>query len=140
FDAVPGGTVYVRGSTRLRAQPVDDVAGGASALSSGTGLAVGDLEAGRSAVVEWKVRVSNAAPRGVRIDNQATLHATDVPDASSDNPNTPLIVGDATGVVVGGGASLVASKSGTPSPVAIGSKLRFDIHVESVGTEPANDI
>ncbi len=143
FDAIPGGMVYVANSTRLRGQPVADPAPSVSPLQAPSsagqpaGLAVGDLDAGRSAVVEMKVRVSPAAPRGVRIDNQAVLTASGAPDAVSDNPNTPLILGDPTPVIVGGGASLVAEKVGAPSPVVAGDALHFDIHIENVGTEPA---
>ena len=138
IDAIPGGTAYVPSSTRVRAAPVGDAA--ASAAPTIDGLAIGDIDAGRSAVVEFHVRVSPSAPRGLRIDNQAVLHAQDVADAVSDNPGTPLILGDATPVIVGGGPSLVVHKVALTTPATLGEPLHFLIHVENVGTEPALDI
>ncbi|HEY4220874.1 MAG TPA: hypothetical protein VGO62_06010, partial [Myxococcota bacterium] len=141
FDAIPGGTVYVPGSTQLRGAPIPDLGGaGAPKPPTESGLAIGDLDAGLSALVQMKVRVTPSAPRGVRIDNQAILRATGVPDSVSDNPATPLVVGDPTPVVVGGGASLIAQLVGAPSPVTRGQQLHYEIRVENVGTDPAGAI
>lgn len=137
LDPVPGGMVYVDGSTRLRGLPVPDIER-SSPLA--TGLAVGTVDPGRAVVVETQVRVLPSTPRGLRIDNQAILRATGAPDAATDNPLTPLVVGDPTPVLVGGGASLVAQKVGSPSPVRLGETLSFAIHVENVGTEAATGL
>jgi uncharacterized repeat protein (TIGR01451 family) len=136
-DPIPGGTIYLAGSTRVRGAPIADVEGRAPTQG---GLAVGDIEAGRAVVIEMKVRVAPSAPRGLRIDNQARLRANGVPDAVSDNPATPLILGDPTPVIVGGGASLIAHKVAGTSPAVRGERLRFDIFVENVGTEPSHEL
>src|SRR5690606_14455797 len=107
IDAVPAGTSYVPGSTTVAGAAVAD-AGGGSPLTNG--LALGTLGAGRSIVVTFKVRVDLAALRGLVINNQALLQASGMADAVTDNPLTPLIAGDATGVVVGGGPMLIVAK------------------------------
>ncbi|MBI1944390.1 MAG: DUF11 domain-containing protein [Deltaproteobacteria bacterium] len=137
LDAIPGGTVYLGGSTRVRGAPVGDAEGTSPLV---TGLALGDVDPGRAVVVELQVRVLPSAPRGLRIDNQATLRADGAPDAASDNPLTPLVIGDATSVIVGGGSSLVAQKLAAPSPVRVGETLDFVINVENTGTEPAREL
>ncbi|MCC7072306.1 MAG: DUF11 domain-containing protein, partial [Deltaproteobacteria bacterium] len=136
-DAVPGGTAYLPGTTRVRALPVADVGGGSPLIA---GLALGDLDPGRAVVVELQVRVLPTAPRGLRIDNQALLRAEGVPDPASDDPRTPLVVGDPTSVVVGGGSALVAQKLGAPSPVRVGDELSFVINIENTGSEPAREL
>jgi uncharacterized repeat protein (TIGR01451 family) len=136
-DPVPAGTVYVPGSTTVAGVPMGDVASG---LRFGTGDALGDVGAGRSVVVSFQVRVGLDVVRGMHVSNQAVLSADGVPDAVTDNPTTPLVLGDPTVVVVGGGPALVATKLGAPSPVGEGEVLRFDVAVENAGNDLAENV
>ncbi|MDP2345090.1 MAG: hypothetical protein Q8O67_29365 [Deltaproteobacteria bacterium] len=134
-DAIPAGMVYLQNSTTIAGAPVADTDGVPVAA-----LALGDVSSGRSVVVEFQTRVNLNAPRGVVLSNQAVLRADGVGDARTDDPRTPLVIGDATSVVVGGGPLLVASKIASPSTAQPGVPVTFAIHIENAGTEAANDI
>src|SRR5690606_20208440 len=136
LDPPPAGTVYLPGSATVAGVSVPD-GGGSSFLS---GLPIGDVDAGRSVVVTFRVRVDLHALRGFVISNQAVLRATGASDAMTDNPRTPLIPGDATVVVVGGGPTLLVSKRGAPSPAREGEPLRFEIAIENAGNDLAESL
>jgi uncharacterized repeat protein (TIGR01451 family) len=135
-DPPPAGTEYVEGSTAVAGVPVDDAAGASQLV---TGLALGEIEAGRSARLRFQVRVSLATPRGFRVENQARLEADGV-SFVTDNPLTPLVQGDPTVVVVGGGAALVAQKVGAPSPVSRDGLISWRVALENGGNDRAEEI
>ncbi len=136
IDPPPAGTVYLPGSATVAGVPVPD-AGGSPFVA---GLPIGDVDAGRSVVVTFQVRVDLHALRGFVIANQAVLRAGGASDAMTDNPRTPLIPGDATVVVVGGGPTLLVSKRGAPSPARAGGALRFEIAIENAGNDLAQSV
>jgi len=134
-DPPPPGTVALPGTITVAGVPVADPV---DALASG--LAIGDVGAGRSVVVTFDVRVDLSALRGFTIVNQAILRAEGVADAVTDNPRTPLVKGDPTTVTVGGGARLVVGKTANLSSVDVGGALRYTIVVENDGTDDAVDV
>ena len=132
IDGIPAGMRILPGTLTVAGLPVTDT-------DLARGLAVGDLQAGRSVVVGFSTRVELSAPRGAVLSNQAILQANDVPEARSDDPRTPLVIGDATSVVVGGGALLVAQLRGAPSPTRVGVATTLAAVVENVGTDAVTD-
>ena len=134
-DAIPAGMRYLANTTTIAGVPVTD--GGVVPVLA---LPLGDLSVGRSLAVEFETRVELNAPRGVVLSNHAVLSADGVADARTDDPRTPLVQGDATSVVVGGGAVLVASKIAATSPAQAGVPLTFAINIENPGTEAAIDV
>lgn len=137
IDPAPPGTVYLSGSTTVGGAPIVD--DGATSPLAG-GLDIGDVEAGRSRVVTFQVRVSLDALHGLSIPNQAVLRAAGAPDAVTDNPATPLVFGDPTVVVVGGGPHLVVSKVADAAPAVPGERLRFTVAIENAGNDAARDL
>jgi uncharacterized repeat protein (TIGR01451 family) len=135
-DQLPAGTVYVPGSTTVAGAGVAD----SGALPTSAGLPVGDLGAGRSIVVTFETRVALQALHGFVISNHAVLRAEGVPDEVSDDPRTPLIVGDATTAVVGGGPRLVVAKVAGPVPAQRGELLHYDVAIENAGNALADGV
>lgn len=134
-DAIPSGLTYLQNSTRVAGVGVDDGADG-NPLAA---LPLGRVGAGRAVVVTFETRVAANVPRGLVLQNQAVLAGEDV-NARTDDPRTPLVVGDPTTVVVGGGAHLVASKVGAAATARVGEPFTFAIAVENAGTEAATDV
>ncbi len=134
-DAIPAGMRYLPNTTTMSGAAVSD-----AGLVPVQALALGDLSAGRSVVVEFETRVDLNAPRGVALSNQAVLRADGVGAARTDDPRTPLVLGDATAVVVGGGPLIVASKVAEPLVAQIDVPLTFVINVENAGTDAAGDV
>jgi uncharacterized repeat protein (TIGR01451 family) len=132
-DAIPAGMRYLPGTLTVSGQPVADV-------DLARGLPLDDVGAGRSVVVGFSTRVELSAPRGAVLSNQAILRAANAPEARSDDPRTPLVVGDPTSVVVGGGAFLVASLAGAPSPTRAATPTTLEAAIENPGTEAALDV
>lgn len=133
---VPASTRYVQGTATVRGVPVPDVAG-ESALT--TSVTLGDVEAGQATVVTMQVRVAVDTPRAFTLGTQGWISTDEVPAVPSDDPRTPEILGDATNVVVGGGALLNAVLLAVPSVTADGrSTLR--LVVENQGSRPAADV
>jgi len=130
IDAIPAGMRYLPGTLTVGGQPVADV-------DLARGLPLDDVGAGRSVVVGFSTRVELSAPRGAVLSNQAILRAANATEARSDDPRTPLVPGDPTSVVVGGGAHLVASLAGAPSPTTPGTPTTLEAAVENAGTEAA---
>ncbi len=135
-DPAPPGTVYLPDSLELAGIPIAD--GGSNPLADG--FPIGDVGAGRSTVLSFQVRVDTSAVRGLTINNQATLAEIGGHSAVSDNPATPLVIGDATSVVVGGGPLLVASKTASVASAAPGATLTFAIAVDNGGSDLARNI
>jgi uncharacterized repeat protein (TIGR01451 family) len=131
-DPVPAGLRLLPDTTRVNGAPENgDIV---------QGLSLGDLAVGGAVEVEFSTRVEDAVPRGLVLSNQALLRATGSSDARTDDPRTPLVIGDATTVVVGGGVVLVAQKTASPVPVPPGVPVTFAIAVENAGTEDAVDL
>ncbi|MEZ4467489.1 MAG: hypothetical protein R3F43_24360 [bacterium] len=105
-DAIPAGTVYVAGSTRIDGRPVPDRGGRAPTNEPGLGLRGrdGSLQPGETVEVRFQVQVPPATPAGTRVDNQALVEDGLGITARSDDPDTaePL---DPTSFIVGGGGS-----------------------------------
>ena len=131
-DPIPAGLSLLPQTTTVDGAPVTgDVA---------QGLGLGDIATGAVVELAFSTRVDVDVPLGAVLANQALLRATGASDARTDDPRTPLVTGDATKVIVGGGVVLVAQKTASPSPVPPGAPVTFAIAVENVGTEDAVDV
>jgi uncharacterized repeat protein (TIGR01451 family) len=145
-------------STHLNGELVPDMAGdpplatGLRIRSQGTGedgllLADdGQLPADEHALVTFDAQVDPRAVPGTAITAQATITAFDAQPGVSDNPATPGIPGDATTLVVGGGAALAVAKTATllvdageDGSINPGDVMRYRIVVNNAGTTEATD-
>src|SRR4029077_4054483 len=70
-DPVPANTTYVANSTLLNGQPVGRPDGGAAPLASG--ISIGTISAGATAVLQYDMRVNLGTPAGTLISNQAVV-------------------------------------------------------------------
>jgi len=159
LDPPPPETTYVAGSTTLNGQAVPDV-GGQSALSTGLrvhsarpGTADGTVLVSTGAVpddtvaaVSFRVRVADGAVAGTQISNQGQLRADRVPQAVTDDPNTP-VAGDPTIVVVGNTSLLTAEKSwslatdvNSNGQADVGDVIQYTIEVDNHGSSAASSV
>lgn len=151
YDAIPGGAVYVPGSTVLDGTPVPDV-GGVSPLAQGLivqspGASPGELEVDEPFVLTFQVTVSEELEAGATFANQAELTLSGLasgvqPPVSSDDPATDA-QGDATRSVLSGGPVLEAVKSVEDldgGSVAAGDELRYTITVSNLGDLPSTGV
>lgn len=137
IDIPPAGTTYIPNTTSVGGLPVGDNEGTTPLVR---GLSLGDLSASRAQVVSFDVRVSLDALRGFVISNQAALETDDGLAFVSDDPRTPLIIGDPTVVVVGGGPFVQVAKTVDPPRAAPGDRVMFSIHLENSGSREATGI
>ena len=149
FDALPAQTAYVPGSTAVDGVALPDVAGNTSSpLLEPPGIALGALAQGASKTVTFRVRVSTTAVAGTIISNQSQAADETGRVTLSDDPATAAS-GDATQVIVGGGALLTAiSKIFDPVPVGDngngvfdpGEIVQFRVVLQNSGDAVAHDV
>jgi len=155
--AIPSFLHYVAGTTALNGQALADQ-GARSAVVQGItvqspGAAPGTLVAKSAAgpagdgaaEVTFEARVDPYALVGTLVSAQALLGATGLAPTASDDPSTAAVAGDATVVVVGGGARLAVSKQaqlvvdgGVAGQAEVGDTLRYRITVASAGQSGAS--
>src|SRR6185503_10471084 len=70
-DSVPANTTYVANTTVLNGSPFGQPDGGVSPLASG--ITVGTIAPGATAVIELDLRVNAGTPAGTIISNQAVV-------------------------------------------------------------------
>ncbi len=138
-DAPPANTQIVGGSVTTTAGTVES--------SSPVRVAIGDLAAGSSVTVRFRVRLDPAMPPEVTdVSNQARVNATDLAEVLTDDPGTP-VAGDATVTSVVNRPNLQAVKvdsltedrdgDGVPSP---GDILGYEITVRNVSGRAATEV
>ena len=107
-DSVPANTTYVANSTLLNASPYGQPDGGVSPLASG--IAVGTIAPGATAVLQFDLRVNLGTPAGTLISNQAVVDSAELPDLLTDGDGNPATGPEPTVVVVGAGQQLSITK------------------------------
>jgi uncharacterized repeat protein (TIGR01451 family) len=151
-DDVPANTSYVAGSTTLNGLSVGDPIGGGSPLAAGIptssanltpplpGPGEGTLAPGRSAVIEFDLRVDDGVPGGTIISNQAVVGSVQLPNLPTDGDGDPATGPEPTLVVVGDGQQLSITKSvsvvGGGAALA-GSQLEYVVRVVNIAAVPA---
>ena len=136
-DAIPTGTTYVAGSTKLNGVAVADLAGGvmpfatAAAVNS-SGQAAGVIAFGATATVEFKVTINNNATG--TITNSAVTDI-DGPAVISQPPVTP----PPTSTTLQPPANVSVTKSNAVSAVVSGTTTTYTLTVSNAGPAAANN-
>ena len=140
-DSVPANTTYVADSTRLNGVPVGQPDGGAPPLASG--IDIGTIAPGATAVVVFDLRVDLGTPAGTLIVNQAVATSTELPDLLTDSDGNPANGAQPTVVVVGAVQQLTITKQvvvvggGAAVP---GATLEYVVTVANVAPMPAQNV
>ncbi|MHA0042163.1 beta strand repeat-containing protein [Deinococcus sp. PEB2-63] len=152
-DAIPAGTTYVPGSTRLNGATVTDGAGGAmpftvsGQLINSPGQQAGTLlvdqtpsdTTDREAVISFQVTVNSSA--GGQVSNQGSVNYRDdatVVTVLTDDPQTPL-ANDATVTTVYSPADLAIDKSGAAA-VGSGGVVTYILRVWNNGPSSVSGV
>jgi uncharacterized repeat protein (TIGR01451 family) len=140
-DPVPANTTYVANSTLLNGSAVGQPDGGAAPLASG--IAIGTILPGTTAVLQYDLRVNLGTPAGTAIRNQAVVSSNGLPNLLTDNSGNPANPPQPTVVVVGAGqqVSISAQVSVVGGGAAVpGAQLDYVFNVVNTGPVPAYNI
>lgn len=140
-DAVPANTTYVADSTRLNGLPVGQPDGGAPPLASGIDL--GTIAPGATAVVVFDLRVDLGTPAGTLIVNQAVVETVELPDLLTDSDGNPANGAQPTVVVVGAVQQLTITKQVVVvggGPAVPGATLEYLVTVTNIAAVPAQNV
>ena len=137
-DDVPQHTTWVANSLTVNGQPVGQPDGGVSPLVAG--IAIGTLNPGQVATVQFELRVNAGTAGGTLIVNQARVLSTGQPPLLTDGDGNPATGPEPTVVVVGGTQMLTIHKQvavvggGAALP---GAELEYLVVVRNISTVPA---
>src|SRR5437773_3847024 len=140
-DPVPTNTTYVANSTLLNGSPVGQPDGGAFPLASG--ITIGTLAPGATAVLQYDLRVNLGTPAGTAISNQAVVSGAGLPNLLTDGDDNPANGAQPTVVVVGSGQQLSISNQvsvvggGAAVP---GAQLEYVLNIQNSGAVPAYNV
>jgi uncharacterized repeat protein (TIGR01451 family) len=137
-DAVPANTTYVADSTTLNTLPFARPDGGAAPLASG--INIGTIAPGASAVVGYDLRVNLGTPAGTLIVNQALVDTVELPDLLTDSDGNPANGAQPTVVVVGAVQQLSITKQVSVvggGPAVPGAQLDYTVTVTNIAAVPA---
>ena len=152
-DRVPANTTYVANSMTLNGLPVGQPDGGVSPLVAGVNISTSDLtppvpgagqgtlSPGKSAVIQFDLRVNDGVPGGTLITNQATVHTQQLPNLPTDGDGNPATGPEPTVVVVGNGQQLSITKQVVVvggGPALAGGQLEYVVRVSNISTVPAS--
>ncbi|HZN55672.1 MAG TPA: hypothetical protein VFB67_10170, partial [Candidatus Polarisedimenticolaceae bacterium] len=141
IDSVPANTTYLADTTTLNGAAYGQPDGGAPPLASG--INVGTIAPGDTAVVQFHLRVNPGTPAGTLIVNQAVVHSTERPDLLTDGDGNPATGPEPTVVVVGAGQQLSITKQvsvvggGAAVP---GATLEYVVQVTNIAAVPAFNV
>ena len=147
-DGIPANTAYVPNSTTLNGTPVPDANGAMPFVGGGLvnspGAPPGQIAAGATATVTFRITFANPLPRGVtQIANQGTITSAEQPALFTDDPDTPT-AGDPTITPVSAAPVLGASKAASlltdadrNGVVSPGDTLQYTISIRNTGNTEA---
>jgi uncharacterized repeat protein (TIGR01451 family) len=151
-DAVPANTTYVADSTLLNGLPVRQPDGAVAPLVAGIdvsssdltpplpGAGAGTISAGRTAVLQFDLRVNDGVPTGTLISNQAVVYSAELPNLLTDGDGNPATGPEPTVVVVGAGQQLSITKTvavvGGGAALS-GAQLEYVVTVTNIASVPA---
>ncbi|HET7797096.1 MAG TPA: hypothetical protein VFK72_04385, partial [Nevskia sp.] len=151
-DAVPANTTYVANSVTLNGLPVGQPDGGVSPLIAGVNISSSDLtpplpaagqgtlSVGKSAVIQFDVRVNDGVPGGTLISNQGFVNTQQLPVLPTDGDGDPSNGPQPTIVVVGNGQQLSITKQVEVvggGPALPGGQLEYVVRATNISTVPA---
>jgi uncharacterized repeat protein (TIGR01451 family) len=154
-DAVPANTAYVANTTLLNGLPVGQPDGGVAPLASGINISSSDLtpplpgpgagtiSPGRTAVLQYDLRVNAGTPAGTLISNQAVVTSTGSTNLLTDGDGNPANGAQPTVVVVGAVQQLSITKQVSVvggGPALPGSQLDYVVTVQNIAPVPALNV
>ncbi|MEG0133838.1 MAG: DUF3794 domain-containing protein [Clostridium sp.] len=130
-DTIPAMTTLVPNSTKVNGvlDPLANII---------SGIQVGPLAVGKTATVEFKVRVDNAATAGATISNIASLTfiasagGFDITDTISSKPTSSTVLAAL--------AILNMVKSASPSQVNVGDTVKYTLTIKNTGSLDATSV
>lgn len=133
-DAIPAGTTYVLGSTKVNGTAVPDVSGAmpyaTTAAINSAGQAAGVIATGATATLEFQVK----------IDSNATGSIANSAVADIDGPGgEPPVTTPPTSTTVKPHANIAISKDNGASSVQSGGVTTYTITVSNAGPDAANN-
>jgi uncharacterized repeat protein (TIGR01451 family) len=140
-DSVPANTAYVADTATLNGLPVGQPDGGVFPLS--VGVAVGTINPGQSAIVEFNLQVNAGVPGGTLISNQAIVGSAELPDLPTDGDGNPTTGPEPTVVLVGAGQQLRITKQVAVvggGPALPGSQVEYVVTVLDIAAVPAYSV
>src|SRR5437899_1845355 len=140
-DPVPANTTYVANSTLLNGSPVGQPDGGAAPLASG--INVGTISPGTTAVLQYDLRVNPGTPAGTAISNQAVVSSAGLPNLLTDSSGNPATPPQPTVVVVGSGQQVSISAQVSVvggGPALPGAQLEYLLNIVNSGAVPAYNV
>jgi len=154
-DAVPANTTYVANSVQMNGAAVADPGPGVSPLTNGIGVVSsglippsppstgGNLAAGGTGVVTFKVQVNAGVATGSIISNQGSVATEQSPPLLTDSDGNPTNGYQPTVIAVGNAQQLSITKSAVVVGGAAalpGSVLEYTIQATNIGQVPATNV
>ncbi len=154
-DVTPANTTYVANSTLLNGLPVGQPDGGVSPLAAGVdvsssdltpplpGAGAGTISGGAAAVLQFDVRVDDAAPPCTLISNQAAVASTESATILTDGDGNAATGPEPTLAVLGDCQQLAIAKDVTVvggGPAVPGAELEYVVTVVNVASVPAFNV
>jgi uncharacterized repeat protein (TIGR01451 family) len=137
-DPVPANTTYVANSTLLNGSPVGQPDGGAAPLASG--ISIGTIAAGATAVLQYDLRVNLGTLSGTAISNQAVVSSTGQPNLLTDSDGNPANGPQPTVVIVGASQQISISAQVSVvggGPAVPGAQLDYVMNIVNTAAVPA---
>ncbi|HSC29597.1 MAG TPA: DUF11 domain-containing protein, partial [Vicinamibacterales bacterium] len=151
-DLVPANAAYVANTTLLNGLAVGQPDGGVSPLASGIdinssdltpplpGPGLGTISPGAAAVLQFDLRVDDAAPPCALISNQAVVGSAGLPDLLTDGDGNAATGPEPTLVALGDCQQLSITKQVAVvggGPALAGSTLEYVVQAVNIGAVPA---
>ena len=149
-DAIPANTTYVPGTITVDHTPMTDALDGDMADFGGTTanevtVLLGQMAAGQSVTITFRVRVNDSTPAGVIISNQGVVDSDQSVPEPTDADGIDQNGDQPTDIPVGGtgGASIRAEKTvsltndsvdPTDGTINVGDEITYTIHLINTGT------
>ncbi len=137
-DAIPANTAIVEGSVQVQGTVVSE---------SPVQVEIGEIAAGSSATVSFRVRLDSTVPAGVlAVSNQAAVTSSELPAILSDDPDaggdtdptvTPIAAAPRLSAEKTDALVLDADGDGSPSP---GDTIEYSVVLRNTGNTPATGI
>src|SRR5262249_48980329 len=137
----PANTTYVANSTLLNGSPVGQPDNGVSPLASG--VTIGTIAAGATAVVQFDVRVNAGTPDGTVISNQGVASSPGLPNLPTDGDGNPATGPEPTTITVGAGQQISITNQVSVvggGPAIPGAQLEYVVNVVNTGSVPALNV
>ncbi len=155
-DVIPGNTTYVPGTITLDATSLTDAADGDAGdyghnVTNGVSVRIGDMAAGQSATIKFRVRINDYTPAGVVISNQGLVDTDQSVPEPTDQDGIDSNGDQPTDIPVGRGptarlrAEKVVSLTGdtvdpTDGTINVGDEVTYTIRLINTGQTTLHNV